>query len=104
MLNLIKRNTPDIASCFILEEIEKENGKSVYTVREENGKIVLGGDCKISQAMAYYRYLKDYCNINLSHCGNEKMPAVDNAPLPAKEVRFIIEQDKRVYMNYCTFG
>lgn len=104
MLNLIKRNTPDIASCFVLENIEKADGKSVYTVREENGKIVLGGDCKISQAMAYYRYLKDYCKVNLSHCGNEKMPAVDNAPLPDKEIRFIIEQDKRVYMNYCTLG
>ncbi len=104
MIELIRRNTPSIASCFILETIEKENGKSVYTVSERKGRIVLGGDCKISQAMAYYRYLKEYCGVSLSHCGNTKIPDITEAPAPKESIKKVIEQDKRFYMNYSTFG
>ncbi|MBR0121227.1 MAG: alpha-N-acetylglucosaminidase, partial [Clostridia bacterium] len=104
MHNLIKRNTPHIFQSFILEKTEKENGKSVYYISQRAGRIVLGGDCKISQAMAYYRYLKEYCGVNISHAGNTAMPEITEAPLPDREIKHIIEQDKRVYMNYCTFG
>lgn len=104
MHNLIKRNTPHIFQSFILEKTEKENGKSVYYISQRAGRIVLGGDCKISQAMAYYRYLKEYCGVNISHAGNTAMPEITEAPLPDREIKHVIEQDKRVYMNYCTFG
>ncbi len=103
MINLIKRNTPAIADLFVLKDIEKENGKGVYKIYCENGKIVLAGDCKISQAMAYYRYLKDYCKVNFSNCGNTKIN-VETAPLPNEEISFVIEQEKRLYMNYRTFA
>ena len=104
MHNLIRRNTPSIFTAFVLETIEKENGKSVYTVSGRNGKVVLGGDCKISQAMAYYRYLKDYCGVSISHCGNTSIPDITEAPVPEKEIRHVIEQDRRVYLNDCTYG
>lgn len=104
MQNLIRRNTPSIAQCFILETLEKEDGKSVYTIGERKGRIVLGGDCRISQAMAYYRYLREYCGVNLSHCGNERIPDIQEAPLPDREIKLVIPQEKRVFMNYATFG
>ena len=85
MHNLIRRNTPQIFQSFILEKAEKENGKSVYYISQRAGKIVLGGDCKISQAMAYYRYLKDYCGVNISHAGNTEMPEITEAPLPDRD-------------------
>ena len=92
MHNLIRRNTPSIFTAFVLETIEKENGKSVYTVSGRNGKVVLGGDCKISQAMAYYRYLKDYCGVSVSHCGNTSIPDITEAPVPEKEIKHVIEE------------
>ena len=70
MKNLILRNTPEIADAFELRSIESADGLDTYEVFCENGKIVICGNCKISQAMGYYAYLKKYCGVNISHCGN----------------------------------
>lgn len=104
MQELIKRNTPEIADRFALEIEDRREGKSFYEIEARDGKIVLRGDCKISLAMAYYRYLKDCCNVNLAHCGNDRIGNITDAPLPNGKTVRIIEQDKRAYMNYCTFS
>lgn len=103
MHDLIKRNTPKIALSFITELIEKNDGKGIYEIEACNGKILLRGDCTISIAMAYYRYLKEFCGVNLSWCGNTRLQ-VDSAPLPLHKITHIIEQDKRVYMNCRAFS
>lgn len=103
MKNLILRNTPEIADKFELRSIESVDGKNVYEVFCENGKIVICGDCKISQAMGYYAYLKTYCGVNLSHCGNTDI-SVSSAPLFNEKLRKVIPQKRRAYLNYCTFG
>ena len=54
MLNLIRRNTPDIADKFTLELTDKISGKSYYEVSALDGRVHIKGDCKISQAMGYY--------------------------------------------------
>lgn len=101
--NLILRNTPDIADSFDLRIKESPDGKNFYEVFCENGKIVISGDCKISQAMGYYDYLKKYCGINLSHCGNTTLD-VSEAPLFEGELSRKISQKFRACFNYCTFG
>ena len=103
MHDLIKRNTPGISLAFLTEIIEKKKGKNCYEIETQNGKIVLRGDCTISLAMAYYRYLKDFCAVNLSWCGNTRLK-VDTAPLPEQKITHIIEQEKRACMNYRAFG
>lgn len=104
MQELIKRNTPEIADRFALEIEDRREGKSFYEIEACGDKIVLRGDCKISLAMAYYRYLKDCCGVNLAHCGNDRIGNITEAPLPNGKTVRIIEQDKRAYMNYCTFS
>lgn len=104
MQELIKRNTPEIADRFALEIEDRRDGKSFYEIEACGDKIVLRGDCKISLAMAYYRYLKDCCGVNLAHCGNDRIGNITDAPLPNGKTVRIIEQDKRAYMNYCTFS
>ena len=47
--NLILRNTPEIADIFELRTIEPVDGKNTFEVFCENDKIVICGDCKISQ-------------------------------------------------------
>ncbi|MCQ2474500.1 MAG: alpha-N-acetylglucosaminidase [Clostridia bacterium] len=103
MKNLILRNTPDIACMFELRSIESDNGKNRYEVFCENGKIVICGDCVISQAMGYYAYLKKYCRVNLSHCGNTEIN-VSEAPLFDGKLSKTIFQDKRAYLTYRSFG
>ncbi len=103
MENLIRRNTPDIADAFELREIEPCDGKNVYEVFCEGGKIVICGDCKISMATGYYAYLKKYCGVNYSHCGNTELN-VSEAPLFEGRLRKVIPQKRRAYLNYCTFG
>ncbi len=103
MKNLILRNTPEIADMFELRNIESVEGLNKYELFCENGKIILCGDCKISQAMAYYAYLKKYCGVNISHCGNREF-FVDSAPLFDEKITKVIKQKHRAYMNYCTLG
>lgn len=103
MRNLILRNTPEIADLFELRTIESADGKDTYSVFCENGKIVVCGNCKISQAMGYYAYLKTYCGVNLSHCGNTEIN-VTEAPLFEGKLEKVIPQKKRAYLNYCTLG
>jgi len=103
MDNLIKRNTPLIAECFDTRIIPKHGENGIYEIEAQSGKILLSGDCKISLAMAYYRYLKEFCNVNLSWCANTNID-IKAAPLPDKKITHVFEQKKRAYMNYCTFG
>ncbi len=103
MENLIKRNTPAIAESFKLEITPKKEEKSYYEISRSEDKILLRGDCKISLAMGYYEYLKKYCRVNYAHCGNTELK-VTEAPLPAETTLHIIEQEKRVYLNYCTLS
>lgn len=103
MKNLILRNTPEIADMFELRTIDSADGNNTYELFCENGKIVICGDCKISQAMAYYAYLKKYCGVNLSHCGNTGL-CVKSAPLFEGKITKVIKQKRRAFLNYCTFG
>ncbi len=103
MENLILRNTPEITDSFELRSCEPFEGKNTFEVFCENGKIVISGDCKISQAMGYYEYLKTYCKVNLSHCGNREIN-VTAAPLFEGKLSKVVPQKHRAYLNYCTFG
>lgn len=88
---------------FEVRDIDAVDGKNTYEVFCENGKIIICGDCKISQAMGYYAYLQKYCGVNLSHCGNREMN-VAVSPLFEGKITKVIEQRRRVYLNYCTLG
>ncbi len=103
MLNLIKRNTPEISDCFTLETTDRHGEKSYYEISSREGKIHLRGDCKISLAMAYYRYLREFCRVNMAHCGNRHIN-VKNAPLPDRDIFHVVSQEKRACYNYCTFS
>ncbi len=103
MKNLIARNTPRIAERFELKTIEKQGNKNIYSFETREGKILLSGDSKISLAMAYYRYLREFCDINLSWCGNTEIN-LNIAPLPDKKITHTFTQDKRAYLSHQTFG
>ncbi len=101
---LMKRVLPAHAERFTLRELEPVDGCSCYAVGEEEGKILLRGDCAVSLCMALYRYLREDCHVNLSWCGNRKLELPEQLPIPQGERRYETPQQYRVYMNYCTFG
>ncbi len=103
MDKLIKRNTPAIADKFTLTLTDKKDGKGYYEYRGDGDKIHISGDSKVSLAMGYYAYLKEYCKVNLSHCGNTEI-TVSTAPIPQKKHSHSFSQEKRAYLNYCTLG
>lgn len=103
MIDLIKRRTPEMAELFTTERINGRDGKGVYEIEAVNGKIALRGSDNIAIAMAYYRYLRDFCGVNLSWCGNRAVYESPNAPLPVKKITFPIEQEKRMCLSYETY-
>lgn len=98
---LIRRLLPEHADCFLVRQISSEAGKQSYAVYRETDKIVLEGTTPVLQAAALYRYLKEYCRVNLSWCGNRTL-AVEHCPLPEKRLDGTVLQEYRAYMNYCT--
>lgn len=102
--DLLRRNLPTYADRFILREIPKKDGQNQYAIGGEGGHVVLSGDCAVSLCMAFYRYLREECHVNLSWCGNREIIAPRELPVPAQERFFTAPQEYRVYMNYCTFG
>ena len=86
MLDLIKRNTPRIADQFILKTIESDNGYDCYEIYAEDKKVVLAGNCVLSQAMAYYDYLNRFHGVVITS-GDYDISTLSSAPLPEENSR-----------------
>lgn len=99
IIGFLKRNLPDIADCF---EVKITNeGKDFYKVSARNGKVYISANCCVSACNGIYNYLKTYCGVQYSWCGNNKI----NIKTPVMfegELYKEIKQKYRVYMNYCT--
>ena len=99
---LIERVTPGYSEQFNFKIIPSE-GNDVYGWKSSGGKVELQGNNTISLAVAYYNYLKEYCKVNMSWCGDQ-MDLPDSLPLPAEEFNGTINAKWRVYLNYCSFS
>ena len=99
---LIERVTPGYSKQFNMKIVPSE-GNDVYGWKKEGGKIELSGNNTISLAVAYYNYLKQYCKVNMSWCGDQ-MTLPEILPLPQEEFSGTINAKWRVYLNYCSFS
>ncbi len=100
--DLIERVTPGYSKQFELTIVPAQEN-DVYGWRAGNGKVELMGNNTISLAVAYYNYLKEYCKVNMSWCG-EQMNLPAQLPLPQEEFMGKINAKWRVYLNYCSFS
>ena len=98
ILTLIKKYSPEIADSFLINNIPPVDKHNAYEIEAVNGKIQLSGDNNISLAMAYYRYMKDYCNVCMTHCGDFSFD-VKSAPLPTEKISEVILQDNRIALT-----
>lgn len=95
----LQRNLPDFKDSFIIEF--ESNDKDFFRIISKNKKIFVTANNYISAFHGIYCYLKEFCNVQLSWCGNQKIH-IDSLVMFDGEFSKVIEQKYRVYMNYCT--
>jgi alpha-N-acetylglucosaminidase len=102
--DLIKRVVPDYADSFVVEFIEKDaDGKDLFEVESQQGKIILRGNDGVSIASALNYYLKHFCHCQISWNGiNLDIPN----PMPTVPAKVVKKSPYkyRYYLNYCTFN
>lgn len=103
MENLILRNTPKIKDNFVLKTIDSDNGLDRYEIYAEDKKIVLAGNNNSALAMAYYRYLSDFCNVLIVN-GDYDISGIASTPLPDSKISRTIPQKIRAKMSYDFFA
>lgn len=95
----LKRNLTEFVDDFIVEI--KISDKDYFKIKAENGKVYVVANNYISAFHGIYCYLKKYCNVQYSWCGNRKIN-IESLVMFDGEFSKTIEQKYRVYMNYCT--
>ena len=78
--DLIERVTPGYSSSFVLK-LDSNQEPEYYSYSTSKDKILLEGNTTIALCVAYYQYLRQCCNVNLSFCGSHvELPG--RLPLP----------------------
>ncbi|WP_308991320.1 alpha-N-acetylglucosaminidase [Mariniflexile litorale] len=100
---LIKRIAPNHASQFIIEIDKISEEEDWFEIESKNDKIILRGNNGVSIASAFYYYLKEYTNSQITWNGTnlnlpKKLPALKT--LVHKKTPY----EYRYYLNYCTFN
>lgn len=95
----LERNVPLLKDSI---EITLTGGeKDCYTLRARDGRIFIEANAYVPAFHGLYEYLKKYCGVQLSWCGNRKI-TVSEPVMFDGVMEKVIEQKYRVYMNYCT--
>lgn len=103
MVNVIdgflERNLFDVKDNINVAITDAEQDS--YCITAENGTLYVKANNYISACMGIYDYLKKYCGVQLSWCGNRTIHITELTMFDGVFSREI-EQKYRVYMNYCT--
>lgn len=95
----LKRNLPQFQNDILVEITG--GSQDYFTVAAAEGKLNVRANNYISAFHAIYCYLKKYCGVQLSWCGNRELK-IENLTMFDGIFAKKIEQKYRVYMNYCT--
>ena len=95
----LTRNLPAFVESFNVK-IDGSD-KDYFSVTANEGIVNVSANCYISAFHGIYCYLKIYCRVQLSWCGNRSIN-IDKLVMFSGEYKKEIKQKFRVYMNYCT--
>ena len=95
----LTRNLPEFIESFNVT-IDGSD-KDYFSVTASKGIVNVTANCYISAFHGIYCYLKKYCRVQLSWCGNRSIN-IDKLVMFCGEYKKEIKQKFRVYMNYCT--
>lgn len=100
---LLQRVLPKHHDQLSIEFIAADNGKDVFELESKAGKVVLRGNNTVSIGSALNWYLKYYCRVQQSWCG-DNMNLPETLPLIREKLRISSPYRDRAYLNYCTFN
>lgn len=95
----LQRNLPAFKDSILIEFETSE--KDFFRITSKDGKLYIKANNYVAAFHGLYCYLKKYCNVQLSWCGNQEIH-IDKLVMFDGEFKKEIEQKYRVYMNYCT--
>ena len=95
----LKRNLPQFQNDILVEITG--GTQDYFTVAAADEKLHVRANNYISAFYAIYCYLKKYCGVQLSWCGNRELK-IGNLTMFDGIFAKKIDQKYRVYMNYCT--
>jgi alpha-N-acetylglucosaminidase len=90
------------SDAFVLKEIPKEDGRDVFEIEAQGGKVYISGSSGVAMCRGAYEYLKKACNSMVSWEGSQ-VDLPDRLPDYPK-TRTVCPYRYRHYFNVCTFG
>lgn len=100
---VVQRHAPQHQDSFLLSLIPQDEGRDVFEIEREKGRIVLRGNNGVSLCSAFNVYLKEFCHADISWNGRQ----IDLPPMlpdiPVK-IRRVSPYRYRYFFNYCCFG
>ncbi|MBR5726898.1 MAG: alpha-N-acetylglucosaminidase [Muribaculaceae bacterium] len=101
---LAARLATPLANKVEFKKIETDNGKDVFTLESQSGKVIIGGNNAGSMAVGLNRYLNRYCKVTVSWYADVAVQLPNVLPdVPASE-RVTARVPQRFFLNYCTWG
>lgn len=100
VLGFLNRNLPNFVDKIKISLTGDKQDNYVVCAKDE--KVYITANNYISAFSGFYDYLKKYCRVQLSWCGNREIK-LDKLVMFDGELKKNIVQKYRVYLNYCTF-
>lgn len=88
-----------LPTVFFFSMIDSDEDQ--FSIQCQDGKILISANGYVSAFHGFYCYLKKYCGVQLSWCGNREIK-LRKLTLFDGVYKKTIPQKYRVYMNYCT--
>ncbi len=88
---------------FEFKLISAEEGKDVFEIESQKGKIVIGGNNGVSMASGLNWYLNHYCRCHVS-LNSRRLNLPEPLPVVKSKVRIVSPFKYRNFFNYCTFS
>ena len=100
---LAARVIPDAARHFVFETLPADTA-DFFTLRQEGGKVAIGGNNANSMAVGLNYYLKYWCHVNIGWFAWDKGKMPKTLPRVEAPVRRTARVPERFFLNYCTYG
>lgn len=84
--------------------IENADSSDYYTLRAEDGKLVIAGNNANSLAMGLGDYLRDCCKVTVTQYAADKVALPSVLPMPQQAITRRAVLKDRFFLNYCTYG
>ena len=101
---LAGRLSSRLAGKVEFKVIEADQGRDVFTLEGQGGKVVIGGNNANSMAVGLNRYLNRYCKTTVSWYADVPLELPNVLPDVSQQERVMARVPQRFFLNYCTWG